>query len=272
MLTSLKRAGEGHDMRGTTRYLQPSVAAFILLTSALSALARDPKNDPAAEQSFQSFYSIKAWAPRTQPIDIGDRALWERHFPSRTCTWRKQAIQAATADIAIFSSCPAYIGSRRISFEFHGKAGDSDIYLKRVNVEGKELSVQDYERFIDHPFTSYGSYQTLVQTNHNMRVESKAGARDITSNDHILSTAEGAGYSCFIADQSVSTGISVFCFVDAHDPEDAEYAAKHRPFIIDFQRVDAAWVLRAIHMEERTVSEQKTMLKSLYEAIGLNHR
>ena len=203
----------------------------------------------AAEQAFRTFYSIKAWAPRTQPIDIGDRALWERHFPSRTCTWRKQAIQVETADTAVFSSCPAYIGSRRISFEFHGKSGEGDLYLKRVNVEGKELSVQEYENFIDHPFTSFGSYQTLLQSNDRMRVSLPSEARDITSIEQFLSTAENAGYSCFATDQSVSTGISIFCFVDAHDPEDAEYAAKHRPFIIDLQQADATWVLRAIHTE-----------------------
>jgi hypothetical protein len=259
-------------MRSTTRFFQNSAAAFLLLISASTALAEDLTSDTAAEHAFRSFYSIKAWAPRTQPIDIGDRALWERHFPTRTCTWRKQAIQVATADIAIFSSCPAYIGSRRISFEFHGKAGDSEVYLKSVNVEEKELSVLEYENFIDHPFTSYGSYQTLLQTNDRMRVLLQAGTRDISSIDHFLSTAESAGYSCFVTDQSVSKGISVFCFVDAHDPEDAEYAVKHRPFIVDFQRVDAAWVLRAIHMEERTISEPKLMHKSLYETIGLNHR
>ncbi|UGV24858.1 hypothetical protein E0H22_03690 [Rhodopseudomonas boonkerdii] len=259
-------------MRVTNRFLQHSIAAFLLLMSASSALAEDSKSDPAAEQSFRSFHSIKAWAPRTQPIDIGDRAVWERHFPARTCTWRKQAIQAPNADIAIFSSCPAYVSSRRISFEFHGKAGDVDLYLKRVKVEGKELSLQEYENFIDHPFTSFGSYQTLLQTNDRMRVVSPAGARDITSIEKFLSTAENAEYSCFATDQSVSTRISIFCFVDAHDPEDAEYAAKHRPFIIDLQRADATWALRAIHMEERTVTEQKTMLHSLYETIGLDYR
>lgn len=259
-------------MRSTTRFLQKSAVAFLLLISASSALAEDPAGDTAAEQAFRTFYSIKAWAPRTQPIDIGDRALWERHFPTRTCTWRKQAIQVATADIAIFSSCPAYVGSRRLSFEFHGKNGESYLYLKRVNVEGKELSVVEYESFIDHPFTTYGSYQTLLQSDDRMRVVLQAGARDIASIDHFLSTAEGAGYSCFVTDQSLSKGISVFCFVHAHDPEDAEYAVKHRPFIVDLQRVDAAWVLRAIHMEERTISEPKLMHQSLYEAIGLNHR
>jgi hypothetical protein len=260
------------DMPGTTRFFQSLATAFLLLMPASSALAEDLTSDTAAEHAFRTFYSIRAWAPRTQPIDIGDRALWERHFPTRTCTWRKQAIQAATVDIAIFSSCPAYVGSRRISFEFHGKAGESELYLKRVNVEGEELSVVEYESFIDHPFTTYGSYQTLLQTNDRIRVLSSAGARDMTSTDHFLSTAEGAGYSCFITDQSVSKSISVFCFVDAHDPEDAEYAAKHRPFIMDLQRADAAWVMRAIHMEERTISGQKPMLQSLHESIGLNHR
>lgn len=258
-------------MRGTTRFPRHAVAVFLLM-SASSALAEDLGSDPAAEQSFRSFNSVKAWAPRTQPIDIGDRVLWERHFPSRTCTWRKQAIQVETADTAIFSSCPAYIGSRRISFEFHGKSGEGDLYLKRVNVEGKELSVVEYENFIDHPFTGYGSYQTLLQTNDRIRVLSPTGASDIIRTNHFLSTAEGAGYSCFVTDQSFPTGISIFCFVDAHDPEDAEYAAKHRPFIIDLQRADATWVLRAIHMEEKTVTEQKTMLHSLYETIGLDYR
>ncbi|MGM5028325.1 hypothetical protein AB8B02_19040 [Tardiphaga sp. 862_B3_N4_1] len=259
-------------MRGTTRFLQYPAAAFLLLMSASSAFAEHPESDPVAEQSFRSFYSIKAWAPRTRPIDIGDRSLWERHFPTRTCTWRKQAIQAETADVAIFSSCPAYVGSRRITFEFHGKAGDSALHLKRVNVEGKELSVLEYETFIDNPFTSHGSYQTVLQTDDRMRVASQAAVRDITSIDNFLSTAEGAGYSCFVADQSISTSISVFCFIDAHDPEDADYAVKHRPFIMDLQRADAAWVLRAIHMEEKTISEQKPMLQSLYETIGLNDR
>lgn len=259
-------------MRGTTRFLQNSAAAFLLLMSAPSALAEDLTSDTAAEQAFRTFYSIKAWAPRTQPIDVGDRALWERHFPSRTCTWRKQAIKAAAADIAIFSSCPAYVGSRRISFEFHGKLGESDLYLKRVNVEGKELSVQEYENFIDHPFTSYGSYQTLLQTNDGIRVLSPAGARDITSIDHFLSTAENAEYSCFLTDQSVSKSISIFCFVDAHDPEDVEYAEKHRPFIMDLDRADAIWILRAIHSETGSIWTPKDLLQSLSNTIGLNNR
>ncbi|WP_441280787.1 hypothetical protein [Tardiphaga sp. 862_B3_N1_1] len=255
-------------MQGATRL----VATLLLLTLASSAFAGDPESDPAAEQSFRSFYGIKAWAPRTQPIDIGDLTLWERHFPARTCTWRKQAVQVAAGDIAIFSSCPAYVGSRRISFEFHGKVGETDLYLKRVHVDGKELSVQEYEGFIDHPFTNYGSYQTVIQSNDRMRVSYQAGAREITSIARFFSTAEDAQYSCFVTDQSLSAGIAVFCFVESHDPQDAEYAEKHRPFIIDLQRAEDAWVLRAIHTEARSTSDPKAMLQSLSETIGLIHQ
>lgn len=257
-------------MRGTTRFFQRSLAALLLLMWASSALAEDPGSDPAAEQSFRSFYSIRAWAPRTQPIDIGALTLWERHFPSRTCTWRNRAIQDGTFDIAILSSCPAYVGSRRISFEFHGKAGESDLYLKRVSVDGRELSVQEYEGFIDHPFTNYGSYQTVLQDNDRLLIEHQTGVRDITSVDHLLSTAEDARYTCFVTDQSVPTGIALFCFVNAHDPEDAEYANKHPPFIMTLRRADAAWIVQAIHFEVRSIWGATAVLRSLIETIGLD--
>ena len=255
-------------MQGATR----SVAALLLLALASSASAENPESDPAAERSFRSFYWVKAWAPRTQPIDIGDLALWERHFPSRTCTWRNRAIQDGTFDIAILSSCPAYVGSRRISFEFHGKAGESDLYLKRVSVDGKELSVQEYEAFIDHPFTNYGSYQTVLKDNDRLLIEHQTGIRDITSVDHFNSTADDARYTCSITDQSAPNAVAVFCFVNAHDPEDAEYAEKHRPFVMDLHRAETAWILRAIHTEARSASDLKTMLQWLAETIGLNNR
>jgi hypothetical protein len=254
-------------MQGTMR-----LVAALLLTLASSAFAGDPESDPAAEQSFRSFYWIKAWAPRTQPIDIGDLALWERHFPARTCTWRKQAVQVAADDIAIFSSCPAYVGSRRISFEFHGKAGEPDLYLKRVSMDGKELNVQEYESFIDHPFTNYGSFQTILQDNDRLLTEHQTGTRDITSVDHLLSTADDARYACFVTDQSVPTGIALFCFVNAHDPEDAKYANTHRPFIMTLRRADAAWIVQAIHFEAGSLWDPKAVLRYLIEIIGLNDR
>lgn len=255
-------------MQGTTRL----VATFLLLTLASPAFAGDPESDPAAEQTFRSFYWIKAWAPRTQPIDIGDLTLWEQHFPARTCAWRKQAVQVAAGGIAIFSSCPAYVGSHRISFEFHGKADEPDLYLKRVSVDGKELSVQEYESFIDHPFTNYGSFQMILQDNDRLLIEHQTGTRDITSVDHLLSTADDAGYTCFVTDQSVPTGIALFCFVNAHDPEDAKYANTHRPFIMDLRRAEAAWIVRAIHFEVGSIWDSKAMLRSLIETIGLNNR
>jgi hypothetical protein len=255
-------------MQGTMRL----VAILLLLTLASSALAGDPESDPVAKQSFRSFHWIKAWAPRTQPIDIGDLTLWERHFPARTCTWRKQAVPVTAGDIAIFSSCPAYVGSRRISFEFHGKAGETDLYLKRASVDGKELSVQEYEAFIDHPFTTYGSYQTVLPNNDRMGIAFQAGVRDIASIDRFFSSAEDARYSCFVTDQSNSAGIAVFCFVDAHDPEDAEYAEKHRPFIVGLQRAGAAWIVRAIHFELESIWDSKAVLRFLIETIGLIDR
>jgi hypothetical protein len=148
---------------------------FALILSALSiagtsARAEDFEDQEEARNYLYEHNVLFVRYEGDRPTKIFTEEFTQ-HFPPHICKpsakWQLQTHKPTTLTLV----CPAFWGSgQQLTFDFvevpykYKYAAGSDLYLKSVRLNGKELSPAEFRNFVINPYTTYATFQKLLES------------------------------------------------------------------------------------------------------------